>query len=105
LLANDELLPIRLPDHWMRNAFSVHFLLDAQDNDNALTVLRACNEAFPRSSYFLAQHALIHYNLRGEHPVAVRLRTGQGSKGGEGALGVTVSYCLALRIRSIFGDV
>ncbi len=62
----EEVHALGLSDHWMCNIFVAAVLLETQDNAHALVLLNALHAVFINSSYFLAQKALAHYNLRGK---------------------------------------
>ncbi|CAG0885402.1 unnamed protein product [Darwinula stevensoni] len=70
-LVNDRstLQGLELPEHWVRDFFHAHVLLELQLNRDALELLSQLKEtlwdgALKDSSYLIAQVALSHYNMR-----------------------------------------
>lgn len=67
LIPNKKKLDLtQLPDHWMKYFFLGHTYLEQLDNDEALDLYMNLREqGFEKSSYLLAQMAIIYYNKRG----------------------------------------
>jgi len=60
----DTLNSLRVGDHWMRDYFRTHALLELQQNEEAWQLCCSLERRFGRSSHLTTQMALVHYNLR-----------------------------------------
>lgn len=55
---------LKLSDHWMRDFFMAHMLLELQQNFEAIKIYHQLRSLFPQSIYILAQTAVCNYNMR-----------------------------------------
>lgn len=57
---------LHLPDHWMKHFFLAHMCMQQLNNDEALQIYYNLQEqGFTKSSYILAQMAMLQHNCRG----------------------------------------
>lgn len=55
-----------LPDHWIKQFFLAHTYLEQLNNDEALQMYSSlCDQGFSKSTYLMAQTAIVHHNRRG----------------------------------------
>lgn len=56
----------QLPDHWMKQFFLGHTYLEQLNNEEALKIYCSLHDqGFDKSTYLMAQTAIVHHNCRG----------------------------------------
>lgn len=56
----------QLPDHWIKQFFLAHTYLEQLNNDEALKMYCSLHDqGFDKSTYLMAQTAIVHHNRRG----------------------------------------